>query len=366
VWADPGPSLTYETFYGLDERPFSAPPSDLNVLYHSVAHDVAAQQLLAAFRQQKGIVVLTGEAGVGKTMLCRAVAEELGRRTLTAFVSHRVSSIEDLLRTVLVEFGVIARDDLGRDEFARGHLLAATRQQLTSALRSFVASLSVIGASAVVFIKNPQHWEVDLLNQIGDLNAGGGGPDHLQVVLVGEPELVSRLERDDLARLKSLITARIELQPLADDEVAGYVAHSLSRAGSGVRVEFDDGAIAALAAFSRGVPRLINELCAEALTLGQDAAAGVIDAGLVRSGAMRLGVRPPISPTARRLRTALLVVLCVALMMVGAGAAAWVFRDHVARTLISWTRVPPPPAPPALADPEPLAPVPQPPPEPDR
>src|SRR5471032_3043718 len=102
---------TYETFYGLQERPFGL-AADPKFLYHSAAHDEVAQQLLTAIRQHDGLALVTGELGMGKTMLCRAVTDELDRRTLVSVLFEPVTSIDDLLKTVLVDFGVMSRDDL--------------------------------------------------------------------------------------------------------------------------------------------------------------------------------------------------------------------------------------------------------------
>jgi hypothetical protein len=264
-----------------------------------------------------------------------------------------VSSIEDLLRIVLVEFGVVARDDL-----ARGRLTMATRQQLVDALANFVASLSALDASAIVFIENAQALASELLDDIGDVISTAAGSLHLQTVLVGEPNLLRRLERKELAHLKDLIGVRVELRRLREDEIAGYVMRRVVVTGTGVPVEFDDSAFAALAAYSVGVPRVVNQLCGEALALGQDAAARVIDEVFVRAGAKRLGLTPPTSQAARWLRVALAAMLCVVLMLIGGSAAVWVFSDRVERTLESWTSVPLFPAPPPLAaQPAPRAPI---------
>src|SRR5207237_5228696 len=81
----PSGALTYETFYGLREKPFSL-SSDPKFLYQSASHARVAQDLLRAIRQHDGIVVVTGESGIGKTTMCRGVVEQLDRRTLTSFV----------------------------------------------------------------------------------------------------------------------------------------------------------------------------------------------------------------------------------------------------------------------------------------
>src|SRR5688500_17157732 len=99
-------SLTYEPHYGLQEKAFSL-SADPRFLYKSRSHALAFTELSTAIRRREGLVVLTGEIGTGKTTLCRAVLESLDRRTFSAFVADPFLSREDLLKTLLVEFGVV-------------------------------------------------------------------------------------------------------------------------------------------------------------------------------------------------------------------------------------------------------------------
>src|SRR5688572_16902358 len=110
-------SLTYEPFYGLREKPFSLSP-DPRFLYRSPAHGPAFDELHAGIRRREGLIVLTGEIGTGKTTLCRAVLRQLDRRTFSSFVSDPFVSREDLLKALLVDFGVISIGDLTRGRFA--------------------------------------------------------------------------------------------------------------------------------------------------------------------------------------------------------------------------------------------------------
>ena len=104
-------SLTYEPFYGLREKPFSL-SADPRFLFRSPPHAPAFDALLAGIRRREGLIVLTGEIGTGKTTLCRSVLQHLDRRTFAAFVPDPFVSREDLLKTLLVDFGVISIGDL--------------------------------------------------------------------------------------------------------------------------------------------------------------------------------------------------------------------------------------------------------------
>jgi hypothetical protein len=128
-------SLTYEPFYGLREKPFSL-SADPRFLFRSPTHAPAFDALLAGIRRREGLIVLTGEIGTGKTTLCRSVLEHLDRRTFAAFVPDPFVSREDLLKTLLVDFGVISIGDL-----ASGRFNGASRSDLSYPLYEFLDSL---------------------------------------------------------------------------------------------------------------------------------------------------------------------------------------------------------------------------------
>src|SRR3989337_1606911 len=107
-------SFMYEPFYGLREKPFSL-SADPRFLFRSPAHGPAFDELLAGIQRREGLIVLTGEIGTGKTTLCRSVLEHLDRRTFASFVADPFVSREDLLKKLLVDFGVISIGDLTRE-----------------------------------------------------------------------------------------------------------------------------------------------------------------------------------------------------------------------------------------------------------
>ena len=347
----PSESPTYETFYGLTEPPFDF-STDPKFLYSSTSHERVTQRLLTAIRRRDGFVLVTGAPGVGKTTACRAVIEQTDRRTLTVLLTDAFGSIEDLLQTVLVDFGVVSRDDLSR--------APATRDALVDTLRSFLASLAAVQATALVFIDEAQHIPADVLRQLSQLAGLDGAPGLLQIVIVGQPGLLSLLRRRELRALDQCLAVRCAIEPLAPDEVLGYVVHRLSVAGSSSRVEFDDAAVLRLHQLSGGVPRTINMLCDRALTLGCTLSASVIDARLVETAADELGVTPPAARSRDVVRGVVLGFALFALGLVGAAGALWVFRAQVARATVQWTQVPQPPGAPVRHLPVPLMPIPAP------
>ena len=342
---------TYETFYGLNERPFSPTP-DLRFLYHSTAHDRALQAMLDAIRRRDGIVMLTGGAGVGKTILCQAIVEQLDRRTLTSLVADPLVSAEQFLKKVLLDFGVISAADL-----SKGKLAHAKRADLLTALRDFLYTLPPLEAFAVVIIDEAQSLSADLLGQIRLLAETGGGEELLQVMLVGQPSLASALAKPALRQLFQRVTVRSTLRPLDGDEIGGYVAHRLSVAGTRPRVEFDDAALSRVYELSGGVPRVVNVLCDRALATGQRASASTINVRMVNAAAEELDLAPPATQRSVAQKAAAIAALLV-LVVIGAAAGAFVFRSQVAALLDQWQAPPPLPARPHLPLPSPYTPMP--------
>ncbi|MCC7417733.1 MAG: AAA family ATPase [Acidobacteria bacterium] len=324
----------YETFYGLTEKPFGL-STDPRFLYHSAAHDRAAQMLLSAIRDREGLFVLTGEIGMGKTMLCRAIVEELDRRTLTSLVLDPFVTLEQLLLAVLVDFGVASSEDV-----ASGRLAHASRADLTARLRAFVDMLAQLQAFAVVIIDEAQAVPADALAQIGAILDVDASRRLLQIVLVGQPSLWKLLGRVELKLLKSRVGGRIDLAGLAGDEIANYVAHRLAVAGPRARVEFDDAALARVYEMTDGVPRLVNLVCDRALALGQKASASTIDEAIILTAAEDLDLAPPEPRSRRMLRLSLAAVLLVALAALGAAGAAYLFRDPLGRMIERWKAAP--------------------------
>jgi AAA domain len=175
---DDGTNNPDAAFYGLTEKPFSL-STDPVFLYHSTAHDRTAQALLTSIGTRPGVVVITGPYGIGKTSLCRAVIEQLDRRRLTSFLVDPFLTVDDLLQTLLIDFGALSRDDLagGRQP---------STDQLRDTLHSFLASLASFSASAVVLVDDAQNLPVSVLDELRALSEIREGRRLLQVVLLGD------------------------------------------------------------------------------------------------------------------------------------------------------------------------------------
>ena len=269
-------ALTYEPFYGLKAKPFSL-STDPRSLYKSPAHSAVLDDLLSAIRRREGIIVLTGEMGTGKTTLCRAALYQLDRKTFTTFVPDPDLSREDLLRMLLVDFGEVSVDDL-----RRGRLASASRPDLSYQLFEFLTSLESVDAFAVLVIDEAQHLAQPLLEEIRALSELEAGRRLLQIVLVGQPELQTRLKQFQMRQIDQRVTMRCELRPLTREDLAGYVAHRLATVGGRKeRIAFASTAIDLIHAASNGVPRLVNVICDRAMSHAQTERVSVIGPPLV-------------------------------------------------------------------------------------
>ncbi len=282
-------SLTYEPFYGLREKAFSL-SADPRFLFRSPAHAPAFDALLAGIRRREGLIVLTGEIGTGKTTLCRSVLQHLDRRTFSAFVPDPFVSREDLLKTLLVDFGVISLRDL-----TRGRFQGATRSDLSFLLYEFLDSLVPLQAFAMLVIDEAQNLSLPLLEEIRILSELERREKLLQVVLVGQPELRSSLKLPQMRQVNQRVSVHCELTALDAESTARYVNHRVFVAGVGEAwVEFTPDAIEAVYQGSGGVPRLINRICDRALARGYAARSLRIDASFVWGAIDDLGLRPAV------------------------------------------------------------------------
>ena len=320
---DPDLVTASETFYGLRERPFTL-STDPKFLYQGAEYDRVAQQMLAGVRKHEPLVLLTGDLGVGKTTLCRAVVEQLDRHTLTSVITSPFASLDDLIKTLLVDFGVVSRE-----EVARGRLRNANPSELAAALREFLVTLGALQAFAVVIIDEAQGLETSVLH---DLRRLAGGERLMQIVLVGQPSLAAKVGRGELAGQVSL---RLVLGPLGEDEISGYIMHRLRTAGDHPRVEFDEGALERIMAFTGGKPRLVNLLCDRALAGGVRRSTGVIDRTLIDGAAADLDMAPFVSKRSALNRLAK-VALLLLLTLAGVAAGAVTFKDDLRAIVSQW------------------------------
>jgi general secretion pathway protein A len=279
----------YEPYYGFAEKPFSLTP-DPKYLYRSESHANAFELLQYAIDRREGFVVITGDIGTGKTTLCRALLEQTDKRTFTALLLNPFLSEEDLLRAILQDLGVVTRG-----EERSGHR-RPSKQDLINTLYDFLLSLIPLGARAVLIVDEAQNLPLPILEQIRILsNLETDKEKLLQIILVGQLNLMPLLRSPELRQLDQRISIRYQLKPLTEEETGAYVTHRLAIANGARSVVFTPAALKVVYQFSGGIPRLINLLCDRALLGGYSAQTARIDEDLVTIAAEGLDLKAAVS-----------------------------------------------------------------------
>src|SRR5262249_16234865 len=311
----------YEDYFGFTEKPFSLTP-DPKYLFKSASHANAFELLQYAIRRREGFVVITGDIGTGKTTLCRAILEQIDKKTFTALVLNPFLAEEDLLRVILQEFGVVSRE-----EIKRGRLLGVSKAELIETLNEFLLSLQRLGAQALLIIDEAQNLPQKVLEQIGILsNLETEKEKLLQIVLVGQSNLKDLLRRAELRQLDQRVSIRYDLKPLSAEETCAYVQHRLSVAGGGAAVTFTPKSLARLHRYASGIPRLINLLCDRALLSGYSAPTPRIVPSFIDSAAESLDIarsRRSVRAWMRQRFAAFAAGVGLAAMLAVAAAAVW-------------------------------------------
>ncbi|HJV67416.1 MAG TPA: AAA family ATPase [Geomonas sp.] len=245
----------YCTFFGFRERPFTITPNP-RFLFMSDQHRDAFAHLLYAVESRAGFVEITGEVGTGKTTLLRTFLNRLdseGHRTALIF-NPCLSSLE-LLRSINREFGIACESD--------------SRVDLLQALNAFLLEQKVAGRSVVLVMDEAQNLAPDVLEQIRLISNLETETDKLiQIVLSGQPELLTLLAKEELRQLNQRITVRCHLLPMDFESMGRYIDHRMELAGRFRAAEFSKPALKRIYRFSGGVPRLINVVCDRALLIG--------------------------------------------------------------------------------------------------
>lgn len=301
----------YTQYFGLKENPFALSP-DPRYLYLSQRHQDALAHLMYGITGGGGFVQLTGEVGTGKTMMIRAMLQRLPETVDVALVLYPFLSVR--------EFMIALCDDLHIKRPAESTLKA-----LIDTLNNFLLENHAQGRRTVLIVDEAHRLNREVLEQIRLLtNLETTKEKLLQIILVGQPELISLLAQQDMRQLAQRVTARYNLQALLPTETRAYVLHRCLVAGAQSRL-FTSFALFWIPYLTHGVPRLINVLCDRALLAAYARGKTQANARLVRTAAREVKTveRP------RRYRHWVTAVLATVLIGSGAAFGVWQWKPNL-------------------------------------
>lgn len=242
----------YRGHFGLREPPFGLTP-DTAFTFSASSHQEALNVLLVASTSGEGFIKITGDVGMGKTLLCRRFLSTLGDEYVAAYIPNPMLDFRGLLLALAEELGAPA--DRGADQ----HALIKT---VNHALLGFARK----GKKVIVILDEAQAMPIETLEALRLLsNLETEKRKLVQVVLFGQPELDQKLAQAPIRQLNQRITFHYQLGGLSKQETEQYVSHRLRVAGYAGDRLFAPGSIAALYKHTRGVPRLINVIAHKAL-----------------------------------------------------------------------------------------------------
>lgn len=258
----------YETFYGLKEKPFNLLP-DPEYVFMSREHENVYTHLEYAIKENKGFVVVTGEIGSGKTTLINYLLGKIPQTVHAGIVNNPDVPPSQFIKMICSEFEleIAGKDKAGMLEVFSRFLL----EEFSGRRR------------VVLIVDEAQNLPIKTLEEIRLLSNLESEKHHLiQIILVGQPELKTKLRQKGMAQFAQRVTVYCHLRGLGEEEVARYIRHRLEVAGAARPDIFEKEAVQAVYEHSGGIPRIINILCDMTLVYGYADEAQVIGRELVR------------------------------------------------------------------------------------
>jgi general secretion pathway protein A len=244
----------YQQFFGLERHPFSMTP-DPAVLFLTEQHREALAGLTYAILGRKGFVVLTGDAGTGKTTLLTRVLQYLpAQRIRSSVILNSTLSPAEFLEMAMLDFGIAD--------------IPQSKAQRIFKLQQFLLSGYAAGQISALVVDEAHKLSPEVLEEIRLLGNFENARDKLiQILLVGQNELTDVLNRDDLRQFKQRVAVRLRLEALSKEDVAQYIQHRWSKAGGSRPSPFPPDVVDRIDELARGIPRTINVICDNVLML---------------------------------------------------------------------------------------------------
>ena len=267
----------YDRYFGFQESPFSVTP-DPHFFYDNPVYLEAYACLRYGIAAKKGFIAITGEVGTGKTTLLRKLMHEFESTVRFASIFNTLITFSDLLRVALRDLGVPTKE---KDRLA-----------LIDELNAYLVEQFKRGHIVCLLIDEAQNLSEESLEGLRLLsNLETNKQKLLQIVLIGQPELNAKLDKPTLRQLKQRIAVQCAIVPLNEEEVGSYINRRLEVAGHRGKDLFEVEAIQEIARYAKGIPRLINILCDNALLIAFAASQKAVSAKMIREAASDLKLR---------------------------------------------------------------------------
>ncbi|MBW1616008.1 MAG: AAA family ATPase [Deltaproteobacteria bacterium] len=237
----------YNTFFGFKEKPFTLNP-DPEYIFLSKSHEEVLSHLTYSIYEGNGFAKITGRVGSGKTLLCRTFLESLDQSVNSAYIFNPKLDPVQLLKTINDEFGIDSSPD--------------NIKALTDELNAFLIRQKTEGKKNALIIDEAQDLSIEALEQIRLLsNLETVKSKLLLIILVGQSELNTLLEKYELRQLAQRISLSCGLTSLTFEETQDYITHRLHIASRRRGDIFTKDAVKKIFEYSKGIPRLINIIC---------------------------------------------------------------------------------------------------------
>jgi len=245
----------YQDFYHLRKEPFHITPNP-EFLFLSPSHKQALGSIVYGVRNRKGFIVITGEVGVGKTTILRSYLEGVAKeKTKVIYIFNTNVSFKNLLKTIYKELGLEAKT---------GDIV-----EMLNDLYQILMEEYRQGNTVLLIADEAQNMPVETLENLRMLSNLETSKDKLlQIVLIGQYEFEEILNLHELRQLKQRIVIRSTIIPLSEEESMAYIKHRLVKAALNGSPVFTKGALKRIVKEAKGIPRILNILCDNALVTG--------------------------------------------------------------------------------------------------
>jgi len=270
----------YKDLFGLQKLPFNLTP-DPAFLFLPPKHREALAGLTYSILERKGFVVLTGDAGTGKTTLINSVLNRLpADRVESSIILNPTLTASEFLESVLLDFDIPE--------------VPPSKAQRLWKLQEFLARTHHQNRYAVLVIDEAHKLSPEVLEEIRLLgNFESAADKFLQILLLGQSELDGLLKRHDLRQVKQRIALRLYIDPLTASETIQYIRFRWAKAGGREAPPFTPDALSAIVQWSQGIPRLINSICDSALLMAYADESPLVGSNYVRAAATNLALGEP-------------------------------------------------------------------------